>query len=490
MTSAAPPALAIDGSEWFCDPALAAHVSPRHWRRLPRRAGDALRAAADACARQGVLATWFVDGDLARREPQWLRQLASAGHEVALAAGTAEPPDRVPALARAPLVAAWRRDRDAIEAATGVAVRGLRCSRPAGDGDPWWRTALGDDGFAYDASGPERLVVAPWSAAAAASRATVVVFPAWAFDGGQPRLQGLPRAVYAAHYDRLAAAQAAFAALVAGGSRGSIAAALGLPPLGAAPRGVAPAPLPAPAAPPPAAPPPRLALVVPLKDEADGIASLATELAVVREQLADVATVELVLVDDGSTDATWPLLGQHFGGQTGVQLVRHDQNRGVAAAIRTGILATDAPLCASIDGDLSYDPLELRAMLPLLAAAEVVTASPYHRRGAVRNVPGWRLWLSRSLSVAYRLLLRRPLHTWTSCFRVYRRAAVADLPLANPGFLGTAELLVRVLRRGGTVAEHPCVLEARLFGGSKLRVLRTVAGHLRLLLQVACGRIR
>ena len=62
--------------------------------------------------------------------------------------------------------------------------------------------------------------------------------------------------------------------------------------------------------------------------------------------------------------------------------------------------------------------------------------------------------------------------------------SVADLPLANPGFLGTAELLVRVLRRGGRVVEHPCVLEARLFGLSKMRVLRTIRGHLGLLWRV------
>ncbi|MCA8967981.1 MAG: glycosyltransferase family 2 protein, partial [Planctomycetes bacterium] len=133
-----------------------------------------------------------------------------------------------------------------------------------------------------------------------------------------------------------------------------------------------------------------------------------------------------------------------------------------------------------------------RPMLALLDAqqADVVTASPYHPDGGVLHVPGWRLFLSRGLSLGYRLLLRRPIRTWTACFRVYRRAAVADLPLHNEGFLGTAELLVRVLRRGGVVVEHPCVLEARLLGFSKMRVPRTVLGHLRLLWQVVIGRVR
>jgi dolichol-phosphate mannosyltransferase len=203
-----------------------------------------------------------------------------------------------------------------------------------------------------------------------------------------------------------------------------------------------------------------------------------------------VAACAFVFVDDGSTDATWALLQRHAQGRTDVQLVQHAQNRGVAAAIRSGLQAARSERVASIDGDLSYDPMELRAMLAALAHADVVTASPYHPRGGVHNVPGWRLLLSRTLSGVYRLLLRSPLHTWTACFRVYRRAAVVDLPNEYPGFLGTAELLVRVLRRGGRVVEHPCVLEARLFGFSKMRVLRTILGHLGLLVQVLTGRVR
>jgi dolichol-phosphate mannosyltransferase len=234
---------------------------------------------------------------------------------------------------------------------------------------------------------------------------------------------------------------------------------------------------------------PRLAVVVPLKDEEAGLPSLVAELDHMADRLGDVAAVEFVLVDDGSVDRTWPLLQELLGGRRDVRLVQHPQNRGVSAAIATGIAATDAPIVASIDGDLSYDPAELRAMLGLLEGADVVTASPYHRRGGVKNVPAWRLLLSRTLSACYRRLLRSDVATWTSCCRVYRRAAVADLPLANPGFLGTAELLVRVLRRGGVVREHPCVLEARLFGISKMKVLRTIGGHLRLLWAVARGRI-
>ena len=126
----------------------------------------------------------------------------------------------------------------------------------------------------------------------------------------------------------------------------------------------------------------------------------------------------------------------------------------------------------------------------MIEAADVVTASPYHPDGAVKNVPEWRLFLSKTLSRVYRLLLRRRVYTWTACFRVYRRNAVLHLPQDAHGQLGGPQEPRIVLRRGGVVVEHPCTLEARLLGFSKMRVLRVVAGHLGLLARVALRPVK
>lgn len=479
--AAARQALAIDASEWFLDPAWRTHVSPRHWRRLSRRAGIVVRELAKACEQCSVCATWFVSGELAAAEPALLRQLVAAGHELALAGVAAAPLDEVLPADREGLVASWRRERAAIEQVSGVTVRGFRAAWPVRAGEGWWRSHLLAAGLTYDATAAGGVTMARGFAGDAVPAPAIA---AWRFDPGQPRLAGLPKNVFAAHYDQLRPA-GAFAPEVPRAA-GTIAGALGLPAAGPPP---ARAPEPVEARPATHPGVPRLAIVVPLKDEEAGVPSLLVELDNVARALADVAACEFVFVDDGSTDRTWSLLQQGAAARAGVRLVQHAQNRGVAAAIRTGIAATDAALVASIDGDLSYDPMELRAMLPLAAEAELVIASPYHPRGGVRNVPGWRLMLSRTLSAAYRRLLGKPVFTWTSCFRVYRRAAVADLPLDNPGFLGVAELLVRVLRAGGRVVEHPCVLEARLLGFSKMRVLRTIRGHLGLLWRVMWRRL-
>jgi hypothetical protein len=162
----------------------------------------------------------------------------------------------------------------------------------------------------------------------------------------------------------------------------------------------------------------------------------------------------------------------------------------VAAAILSGIRAAGTEIVCSIDCDCTYDPHGLAAMIPRLAdGVDLVTASPYHPKGRVLNVPAWRLSLSRGASFLYRLVLRQKLYTYTSCFRVYRRSAVAELALREEGFLGVAEILARLDLQGSVIVEHPATLEVRLLGQSKMKVLRSVAGHLRLLAQLAALRL-
>lgn len=88
----------------------------------------------------------------------------------------------------------------------------------------------------------------------------------------------------------------------------------------------------------------------------------------------------------------------------------------------------------------------------------------------------------------YRIVLRHQLTSYTSCFRIYRRRAIAGLTLSDPGFCGVAEILGRLDLAGCRIIEYPAVLETRVLGQSKIRVLHTVGDHLRLLARLAACR--
>jgi len=244
----------------------------------------------------------------------------------------------------------------------------------------------------------------------------------------------------------------------------------------------------------PAPAPPALlgvSVVVPLFNERECTDLLTTSLLNLEQALSDRYDFEFILVDDGSTDETVARLRSAMVNRGNVRFVRHQRNRGIAAAIHTGIQAASHEVVVSIDCDGSYEPLLAAQLIPKLTpGVDLVTASPYHRAGLVENVPRWRLRLSQFASRMYAVVCRHKLSCYTSCFRVYRRSTIAPIILENERFVGVAELLWKVMDRGGKVVEHPVKLRARAAGHSKMRVLRAGLGHLRLILKIASARLR
>ncbi|MEP3481454.1 MAG: glycosyltransferase [Fuerstiella sp.] len=234
-----------------------------------------------------------------------------------------------------------------------------------------------------------------------------------------------------------------------------------------------------------------VSIVIPCFNEETSVGYLSNTLTTVRQKLAANWQPQIIFVDDGSRDRTCELLNQMFADDDAVQVLRHDVNQGVSAAILTGINHANTDIVCSMDCDCSYDPHELDQMLPLLTeGVSMVTASPYHKDGLVRNVPGWRLFLSRGLSAIYVRLLKQNLATWTSCFRVYRRQHIVELPLKEKGFLGTAELAASLVMNKRKIVEYPTTLEVRLFGLSKMKTIRVICQHLGLLYRIATRRMK
>ena len=226
-----------------------------------------------------------------------------------------------------------------------------------------------------------------------------------------------------------------------------------------------------------------ISVVVPCYNEEATLGYTANTLRAFAESVEDDFEVSYIFVDDGSQDGTWRRLNELFACRSDCVLVRHPLNRGVAAATLTGICNSRTEVVCAIDCDATYDPRQLRRMVPLLTPdVDLVTASPYHPQGRVLNhLPAWRLLLSRGLSIIYRLFHDHKLYTYTSCFRVYRRSAVVDIGLHDQGFVGITEILSRLDKKGGRIVEYPAIMEVRLLGSSKMKILKTIGGHLMLM---------
>ncbi|MCS6914621.1 MAG: glycosyltransferase family 2 protein [Myxococcales bacterium] len=224
-----------------------------------------------------------------------------------------------------------------------------------------------------------------------------------------------------------------------------------------------------------------VSVVIPCYNERAAVPQLAAGIRPVLDELERRhGSCELVLVDDGSSDGTVDALLQALGSDPRVRLLRHEHNRGLGAALRTGFAAARGEIIVTTDADGTYDFVEIPALLERMGPeVDIVTASPYHPEGGVEGVPAYRLALSRGASLIYRLLLDRRVHTYTSMFRAYRRGVLERVRFCSPGYLAMAEILAEALLAGSTVAEFPAVLRVRRYGQSKARVLRIMVDHLR-----------
>jgi dolichol-phosphate mannosyltransferase len=223
----------------------------------------------------------------------------------------------------------------------------------------------------------------------------------------------------------------------------------------------------------------KLSVVIPCYNEADGVQALVESLVPVVEGLRREQDVEILFVDDGSTDGTGDLLEAAFAAVSETRVVRHERNRGLGAAVRTGFANARGEVVVNTDSDATY-PFELipKLLACLRPGVDLVTASCYHPLGGIENVPGYRVFLSKGASLLYRLLLDRHIHTYTCLFRAYRRHVIETVPFESDGFLGVTEILANSIRQGYRVAELPCVLRSRRFGLSKARVIPIIRSHL------------
>lgn len=228
---------------------------------------------------------------------------------------------------------------------------------------------------------------------------------------------------------------------------------------------------------------PRVTIVVPMYNEVTGLPQLVAQL----DEALEVVTarlglprsrIELIAVDDGSNDGTAEALAK-IRMDPPLRTITHERNRGLGAAIWTGIDAARGDVILTLDSDCTYPPREIVELLVRLdESTDIVTASPYHPDGGVDGIPSARLLLSRSLSILYSLAAGRRLYTFTAMFRAYRREILAQTPRRSDDFLGVAELLIIPVLRGARVREYPTVLHVRRFGQSKMRILRVIGSHL------------
>lgn len=206
---------------------------------------------------------------------------------------------------------------------------------------------------------------------------------------------------------------------------------------------------------------PRLSLVMPAYNEAAGIAEAVAE---AHESLAGLGyEFEILVVDDGSSDATAQQVEELAAMWPRVRLLSHGRNLGYGAALRTGFEAAAYELVAFTDADGQFYLDDLDDLVPRTRTAPVVVG-----RRLDRKDPWRRRFLSWGYNVLARTLLGTGVRDCDCALKVFRREALAYLLPESSGFFVNSEMLTRARRFGWEVAEVGVRHRPRRRGTSKV----------------------
>jgi glycosyltransferase involved in cell wall biosynthesis len=213
-----------------------------------------------------------------------------------------------------------------------------------------------------------------------------------------------------------------------------------------------------------------VSVLVPAKDEAENL-PLFMELAEAAFRAAPAHRYEVIVVDDGSEDRTWPLLQELTARYTFLRPARHRSRRGIADALRTGYLNARGRVLVFYPADLQFKPEDIpRLVAPVLGGeADIVTGfkEGHYEKAFVSGIYNW---LSRRL---FRVQVKD-----LNSVKAYRREVMEAVPL-RPDW--HRYMVAIAAAQGFVVSEVPVPLYPRHAGRSKFGVSRIPVGLLDML---------
>jgi len=182
-----------------------------------------------------------------------------------------------------------------------------------------------------------------------------------------------------------------------------------------------------------------VSVVMPAYDE-------AATIDVVLQRVLDLdLRLEVLVVDDGSSDDTAAIVER----VDGVQLIRHERNRGKGAAVRTGIQASTGEIVVIQDADLEYDPRDLPRLLgPLIeGVADVVYGTRLRGGEPQRAHLFWHYAGNRFLSLVTNVLYNTTISDMEVGYKAFRGDLIRSIDLVSDDFGFEPEVTAKLLRR-------------------------------------------
>lgn len=190
----------------------------------------------------------------------------------------------------------------------------------------------------------------------------------------------------------------------------------------------------------------RVSVIVPVFNEEETVAQVLESLSKVSLDL------EVVVVDDASTDRTWEILQELRQKEpfTTYRFIRHDKNQGKGAALRTGFGLVSGDLVTVQDADMEYDPQDIPALVRKWEEANSTGNSKVAVYG-YRDLSGQKFttrWGNRFLTAVTNILFDSRIHDMETCYKLMPGILARALPMEGRRFEIEPEITSCILQAG------------------------------------------
>ena len=212
-----------------------------------------------------------------------------------------------------------------------------------------------------------------------------------------------------------------------------------------------------------------LSLVVPCYNEAKTIEACVERVLSISRGVD--LSLEVIIVDDASTDGSWQILEKIKQKHSEIRIIKHEKNRGKGAALRTGFVHATGDFVGVQDADAEYNPQEYIAMLePLLdGRADVVYGSRYLRPDTRRVLYYWHTWMNNTLTKISNMFTNLDITDMETCYKLFRREIIQKIAedLKENRFGFEPEVTAKVAQMGCRVYEHAISYAPRTYEEGK-----------------------
>jgi glycosyltransferase involved in cell wall biosynthesis len=207
---------------------------------------------------------------------------------------------------------------------------------------------------------------------------------------------------------------------------------------------------------------PLLSVIVPAFNEAETIETVARRLRGIPLKL------EIIAVDDASTDGTAAVLDRLAQGGLVDRVLHHPANRGKGAALRSGIAVATGDIIAVQDADLEYDPVDLPALItPIVKGrADAVYGSRF-QGGPHRVLFFWHMVGNSIVTFLSNMFTNLNLTDVETCYKLVRADLLKRLPLTSDRFGFEVEITARLAQSHARIWEMPVSYDGRTYAEGK-----------------------